>query len=255
MESYIRMNNLEKTYKAKGETPVKALRNATLDIAKGEMLAITGVSGSGKSTLLHLLGLLDRPTSGELFFEKSIDTNVRNAELARMRNSKVGFVFQDFALIPYQTAYENIEVPLIFAKVSKAKRQARILALMRSLHIEDLKDRKVSKLSGGEKQRVAIARALANDPPLILADEPTGALDSRAASDLLSMFNEVNQEGQTILMVTHSAQAASHASRVLFIKDGQVFHQIYRGTKTRQEMYQMIADTLTILTTGGESHA
>ena len=111
------------------------------------------------------------------------------------------------------------------------------------------------EVSGGQKQRAAVARALITDPRLILADEPTGALDSRAASDLLSMFNEVNQEGQTILMVTHSAQAASHASRVLFIKDGQVFHQIYRGTKTRQEMYQMIADTLTILTTGGESHA
>ena len=220
MESYIRMNNLEKTYKAKGETPVKALRNATLEIAKGEMLAITGVSGSGKSTLLHLLGLLDRPTSGELFFEKSIDTNVRNAELARMRNSKVGFVFQDFALIPYQTAYENIEVPLIFAKVSKAKRQARILALMRSLHIEDLKDRKVSKLSGGEKQRVAIARALANDPPLILADEPTGALDSATKAEILKIFRDIHRQGKTILLVTHDPEVAAIADRRLHISDG-----------------------------------
>jgi putative ABC transport system ATP-binding protein len=220
MESYIRMNNLEKTYKAKGETPVKALRNATLEIAKGEMLAITGVSGSGKSTLLHLLGLLDRPTSGELFFEKNIDTNVRNAELARMRNSKVGFVFQDFALIPYQTAYENIEVPLIFAKVSKAKRQARILALMRSLHIEDLKDRKVSKLSGGEKQRVAIARALANDPPLILADEPTGALDSATKAEILKIFRDIHRQGKTILLVTHDPEVAAIADRRLHISDG-----------------------------------
>jgi len=220
MESYIRMNNLEKTYKAKGETPVKALRNATLDIAKGEMLAITGVSGSGKSTLLHLLGLLDRPTSGELFFEKNIDTNVRNAELARMRNSKVGFVFQDFALIPYQTAYENIEVPLIFAKVSKAKRQARILALMRSLHIEDLKNRKVSKLSGGEKQRVAIARALANDPPLILADEPTGALDSATKAEILKIFRDIHRQGKTILLVTHDPEVAAIADRRLHISDG-----------------------------------
>lgn len=220
MESYIRMNNLEKTYKAKGETPVKALRNATLDIAKGEMLAITGVSGSGKSTLLHLLGLLDRPTSGELFFEKNIDTNVRNAELARMRNSKVGFVFQDFALIPYQTAYENIEVPLIFAKISKAKRQARILALMRSLHIEDLKDRKVSKLSGGEKQRVAIARALANDPPLILADEPTGALDSATKAEILKIFRDIHRQGKTILLVTHDPEVAAIADRRLHISDG-----------------------------------
>ena len=220
MESYIRMNSLEKTYKAKGETPVKALRNATLEIAKGEMLAITGVSGSGKSTLLHLLGLLDRPTSGELFFEKSIDTNVRNAELARMRNSKVGFVFQDFALIPYQTAYENIEVPLIFAKVSKAKRQSRILALMRSLHIEDLKDRKVSKLSGGEKQRVAIARALANDPPLILADEPTGALDSATKAEILKIFRDIHRQGKTILLVTHDPEVAAIADRRLHISDG-----------------------------------
>jgi putative ABC transport system ATP-binding protein len=220
MESYIRMNNLEKTYKTKGEAPVKALRNATLEIAKGEMLAITGVSGSGKSTLLHLLGLLDRPTSGELFFEKSIDTNVRNAELARMRNSKVGFVFQDFALIPYQTAYENIEVPLIFAKVPKSKRQTRILTLMRSLHIEDLKDRKVSRLSGGEKQRVAIARALANDPPLILADEPTGALDSATKAEILKIFRDIHRQGKTILLVTHDPEVAAIADRRLHISDG-----------------------------------
>ena len=220
MESYIRMNSLEKTYKAKGETPVKALRNATLEIAKGEMLAITGVSGSGKSTLLHLLGLLDRPTSGELFFEKNIDTNVRNAELARMRNSKVGFVFQDFALIPYQTAYENIEVPLIFAKVPKSKRQTRILTLMRSLHIEDLKDRKVSRLSGGEKQRVAIARALANDPPLILADEPTGALDSATKAEILKIFRDIHRQGKTILLVTHDPEVAAIADRRLHISDG-----------------------------------
>lgn len=220
MESYIRMNSLEKTYKTKGEQPVKALRNATLEIAEGEMLAITGVSGSGKSTLLHLLGLLDRPTSGELFFGKNIDSKVSNAELARMRNSKVGFVFQDFALIPYQTAYENIEVPLIFAKMPKTKRQERILSLMRSLHIEDLKDRKVSRLSGGEKQRVAIARALVNDPPLILADEPTGALDSATKADILKIFRDIHRQGKTILLVTHDPEVAAIADRRLHISDG-----------------------------------
>ena len=141
----------------------------------------------------------------------------------------------------------------IVANVQEMEQKIRPIA--KALHIDQLLEKFPYEVSGGQKQRAAVARALITDPRLILADEPTGALDSRAASDLLSMFNEVNQEGQTILMVTHSAQAASHASRVLFIKDGQVFHQIYRGTKTRQEMYQMIADTLTILTTGGESHA
>ena len=220
MEPYIRINKLEKTYATKGENPVHALRDATLEIEAGEMIAITGVSGSGKSTLLHLLGLLDRPTSGEYFFEKSIDTKVRNAELARLRNKKIGFVFQDFALIPYQTVYENIEVPLLFAKVPRTKRQERILSLIRALHIEELKDRKVSKLSGGEKQRVAIARALANDPPLILADEPTGALDSVTKAEILKIFRDIHRQGKTILLVTHDPEVAAIADRVLHISDG-----------------------------------
>lgn len=220
MEPYIRINKLEKTYATKGENPVNALRDATLEIEAGEMIAITGVSGSGKSTLLHLLGLLDRPTSGEYFFEKSIDTKVRNAELARLRNKKIGFIFQDFALIPYQTVYENIEVPLLFAKVPRTKRQERILSLIRALHIEELKDRKVSKLSGGEKQRVAIARALANDPPLILADEPTGALDSVTKAEILKIFRDIHRQGKTILLVTHDPEVAAIADRVLHISDG-----------------------------------
>ena len=220
MEPYIRINKLEKTYATKGENPVHALRDATLEIEAGEMIAITGVSGSGKSTLLQLLGLLDRPTSGEYFFEKSIDTKVRNAELARLRNKKIGFVFQDFALIPYQTVYENIEVPLLFAKVPRTKRQERILSLIRALHIEELKDRKVSKLSGGEKQRVAIARALANDPPLILADEPTGALDSVTKAEILKIFRDIHRQGKTILLVTHDPEVAAIADRVLHISDG-----------------------------------
>lgn len=220
METYIRMNKLEKTYATKGANPVHALRDATLEIEAGEMIAITGVSGSGKSTLLHLLGLLDRPTSGEYFFEKNIDTKVRNAELARLRNKKIGFVFQDFALIPYQTVYENIEVPLLFAKVPRTKRQERILSLIKALHIEELKDRKVSKLSGGEKQRVAIARALANDPPLILADEPTGALDSVTKAEILKIFRDIHRQGKTILLVTHDPEVAAIADRVLHISDG-----------------------------------
>lgn len=167
----------------------------------------------------------------------------------------LGFVFQDFNLLDTFSLRDNIYLPLVLAGEDYQEMEQKIRPIAKALHIDQLLEKFPYEVSGGQKQRAAVARALITDPRLILADEPTGALDSRAASDLLSMFNEVNQEGQTILMVTHSAQAASHASRVLFIKDGQVFHQIYRGTKTRQEMYQMIADTLTILTTGGESHA
>lgn len=225
----LEVTNVKKIYSTRfGGNKVQALSNVTFSVEEGEYVAIMGESGSGKTTLLNILAALDRPTSGEVLLEGKSITHLTEKEISAFRRKNLGFVFQDFNLLDTFSLRDNIYLPLVLAG-------------------EDYQEM--------EQKIRPIAKALITDPRLILADEPTGALDSRAASDLLSMFNEVNQEGQTILMVTHSAQAASHASRVLFIKDGQVFHQIYRGTKTRQEMYQMIADTLTILTTGGESHA
>ena len=246
----LEVTNVKKIYSTRfGGNKVQALSNVTFSVEEGEYVAIMGESGSGKTTLLNILAALDRPTSGEVLLEGKSITHLTEKEISAFRRKNLGFVFQDFNLLDTFSLRDNIYLPLVLAGEDYQEMEQKIRPIAKALHIDPY------EVSGGQKQRAAVARALITDPRLILADEPTGALDSRAASDLLSMFNEVNQEGQTILMVTHSAQAASHASRVLFIKDGQVFHQIYRGTKTRQEMYQMIADTLTILTTGGESHA
>ena len=254
---------------------LEVLKGINVTINKGDIVVVIGPSGSGKSTFLRCLNCMEDPTSGSIIFngvdiaDMRVDINIHRRHM--------GMVFQHFNLFNNMTVIENIMMAPVYVRckeLKKAKRKGTLasdapktkaeikaqareeaLELLRRIGLEDKADVYPSTLSGGQKQRAAVARALITDPKLILADEPTGALDSRAASDLLSMFNEVNREGQTILMVTHSAQAASHASRVLFIKDGEVFHQIYRGTKTRQEMYQMIADTLTILTTGGETYA
>ena len=242
----LEVTNVKKIYSTRfGGNKVQALSNVTFSVEEGEYVAIMGESGSGKTTLLNILAALEG---------KSI-THLTEKEISAFRRKNLGFVFQDFNLLDTFSLRDNIYLPLVLAGENYQEMEQKIRPIAKALHIDQLLEKFPYEVSGGQKQRAAVARALITDPRLILADEPTGALDSRAASDLLSMFNEVNQEGQTILMVTHSAQAASHASRVLFIKDGQVFHQIYRGTKTRQEMYQMIADTLTILTTGGESHA
>ena len=211
--------------------------------------------GSGKTTLLNILASLDRPTSGEVLLEGKNIVYLTEKEISAFRRKNLGFVFQDFNLLDTFSLRDNIYLPLVLTGEDYREMEQKIRPIAQALKITELLDKFPYEVSGGQKQRAAVARALITNPKLILADEPTGALDSKAASALLSVFGEINAEGQTILMVTHSAQAASHASRVLFIKDGQVFHQIYRGTKTRQEMYQMIADTLTILTTGGESHA
>ena len=248
----LEVTNVKKIYSTRfGGNKVQALFNVTFSVEEGEYVAIMGESGSGKTTLLNILAALDRPTSGEVLLEGKSITHLTEKEISAFRRKNLGFVFQDFNLLDTFSLRDNIYLPLVLA--GEDYQEMRPIA--KALHINQLLEKFPYEVSGGQKQRAAVARALITDPKLILADEPTGALDSRAASDLLSMFNEVNREGQTILMVTHSAQAASHASRVLFIKDGEVFHQIYRGTKTRQEMYQMIADTLTILTTGGETYA
>ena len=248
----LEVTNVKKIYSTRfGGNKVQALFNVTFSVEEGEYVAIMGESGSGKTTLLNILAALDRPTSGEVLLEGKSITHLTEKEISAFRRKNLGFVFQDFNLLDTFSLRDNIYLPLVLAGEDYQEMEQKIRPIAKALHINQL----LEKFPYEEKQRAAVARALITDPKLILADEPTGALDSRAASDLLSMFNEVNREGQTILMVTHSAQAASHASRVLFIKDGEVFQQIYRGTKTRQEMYQMIADTLTILTTGGETYA
>jgi len=222
MPAYIELSNITKTYRPRKQAPVMALQNVSLTIEEGEFIAITGVSGSGKSTLLHILGFLDRPDSGEQFFEKPIAKKQSDREMGSIRNKKVGFVLQDFALIPYRTVYENIMIPMVFAGVPARKQKEIILRIAEKLHIEELVKRRVSQMSGGQKQRVAIARALVNDPPLILADEPTGALDCKTKREILDIFMALHQEGKTIVIVTHDPEVAEMADRTIHIVDGMV---------------------------------
>lgn len=254
--SLLEVTNVKKIYSTRfGGNKVQALKNVTFSVEEGEFVAIMGESGSGKTTLLNILASLDRPTEGEVLLEGKSIVHLTEKEISAFRRKNLGFVFQDFNLLDTFSLRDNIYLPLVLAGENYREMEQKIRPISQALGITELLEKYPYEVSGGQKQRTAVARALITNPRLVLADEPTGALDSKAAASLLHVFGEINAEGQTILMVTHSAQAASHASRVLFIKDGEVFHQIYRGDKTRQEMYQMIADTLTILTTGGESHA
>ena len=240
----LEVTNIKKIYSTRfGGNKVQALSNVTFSVEEGEFVAIMGESGSGKTTLLNILASLDRPTSGEVLLEGKNIVHLTEKEISAFRRKNLGFVFQDFNLLDTFSLRDNIYLPLVLAGEDYREMEQKIRPIAKTLGITELLDKFPYEVSGGQKQRAAVARALITNPKLVLADE------------LLSMFGEINEEGQTILMVTHSAQAASHASRVLFIKDGEVFHQIYKGSKSRQEMYQMIADTLTILTTGGEYHA
>lgn len=254
--SLLEVSNVKKIYSTRfGGNKVQALSNVTFSVEKGEFVAIMGESGSGKTTLLNILASLDRPTEGEVLLDGKSIVNLSEKEISAFRRKNLGFVFQDFNLLDTLSLRDNIYLPLVLAGEDYREMAQKICPIAQALRITELLEKYPYEVSGGQKQRAAVARALITQPRLVLADEPTGALDSKAAAALLSMFEEINEAGQTILMVTHSAQAASHASRVLFIKDGEVFHQIYRGNKTRQEMYHMISDTLTILMTGGEANA
>lgn len=251
--SILEVSNLKKIYTTRfGASQVQALSNISFSVEEGEYVAIMGESGSGKTTLLNILAALDQPTDGEVILNGKKLQSVREKEIAAFRRKHLGFVFQDFNLLDTFSLRDNIFLPLVLSRKSVKEMNSRLLPIAHKLGIRDLLDKYPYEVSGGQKQRVAVARALITDPKLILADEPTGALDSRSADDLLRLFGEVNGEGQTILMVTHSARAASRAGRVLFIKDGRVFHQIYRGDSTDEQMYQKISNTLTLLATGGE---
>jgi len=233
--SLLEVNNVKKIYTTRfGSQQVQALSNVSFSVEKGEYVAIMGESGSGKTTLLNILAALDKPTSGEVLLEKKSLKSIKEKEISAFRRNHLGFVFQDFNLLDTFSLRDNIFLPLVLGNVGLEKKGRNY----------------PTQLSGGEQQRVAFARALIGDPNLILADEPTGALDSRATDGLLKVFHEVNEEGQTILMVTHSTKAASHAKRVLFIKDGEVYHQLYRGQMSKEEMFAKISDTLTVITAG-----
>jgi len=247
------VQSLKKVYTTRfGGAKVEALRNVNFTVEKGEYVAIMGESGSGKTTLLNILAALDKPTSGTVRLEGQELTAIRESSMAAFRRDNLGFVFQDFNLLDTFTLEDNIFLPLVLAGKNHGEMRRRLDPIARQLGIQTLLKKYPYEVSGGQKQRAAVARALITHPRILLADEPTGALDSRATDELLRLFSEINQSGQTILMVTHSVKAASHAGRVLFIKDGEVFHQIYRGDATNEQLYQKISDTLTMLTTGGD---
>lgn len=251
--SILTVEGLKKTYTTRlGGSPVQALKNVTFSVENGEYVAIMGESGSGKTTLLNILAALDRPTAGKVTLDGMLLSDVREKELATFRREHLGFVFQEFNLLDTLNVKDNILLPLVLSGTSVDELEIRLAPVAKALGIENILKKYPYEISGGQKQRAAVARALITEPKLILADEPTGALDSASSGDLLRVFEKVNQMGQTILMVTHSTDAASHANRVLFIRDGVIFHQLYRGDSTNDELYRKISDTLTLLRTGGE---
>lgn len=248
----LEVNNLKKIYTSRfGGNSVQALTNVSFSVEKGEYVAIMGESGSGKTTLLNILASLDKPSSGEVLLNGRNTVEIKEKEIAEFRRDNLGFVFQDFNLLDTFSVQDNIFLPLVLSGRGYDEMSRRLQPIAARLGIGDILSKYPYEISGGQKQRTAVARALITDPQLVLADEPTGALDSKATDHLLRLFEEINADGQTILMVTHSVKAASHAKRVLFIKDGQVFHQLYRANMTEEEMYAKISDTLTVLQKGG----
>ena len=251
--SILNVSGVQKIYTTRfGGNKVEALKSVSFGVEQGEYVAIMGESGSGKTTLLNILAALDKPTSGSVVLDGKDLSKIKESQVAAFRRDNLGFVFQEFNLLDTFSLEDNIYLPLVLAGKSHKEMQERLKPIAAQLGITELLKKYPYEVSGGQKQRAAVARALITNPKLILADEPTGALDSKATDELLRLFANINKTGQTILMVTHSVKAASHASRVLFIKDGEVFHQIYRGNNTNEQLYQLISDTLTMLATGGE---
>ena len=254
MSALIEFREVCKTYQM-GDTTIQAADHISMRIEKGEFVAIVGQSGSGKSTCMNIIGCLDVPTSGAYLLDGRDVGKMNSNQLASIRNELLGFIFQQYNLLPKLDLLENVEVPLMYAGVPKAERRRRAREVLEQVGLGDKIHHRPNQLSGGQQQRVSIARALAGRPAVILADEPTGALDSHATDSLLRLFGTINAGGQTLLMVTHSVKAASHAGRVLFLRDGEVYHQLYRGEMSFEQMFAKVSDTLTMLTTGGERHA
>ena len=249
---FLEVNHLEKSFQTRfSKEKTQALRDVNFIAEEGEFIAIMGESGSGKTTLLNILATLEKPSSGEVVLEGKKISTIKEQQLAEFRRDHLGFVFQDFNLLDTLSVRDNIFLPLVLGRYKYGEMAKRLKALAPKLNIGDLLNKQPFELSGGQKQRVAVARALITNPKLILADEPTAALDSKNSDGLLELFEQINNEGQTILMVTHSSLAASHASRVLFIKDGQIFHQLYRAGKSNNEFNRDITTAITSLL-GGE---
>ena len=254
--SLLSVQNLKKVYTSKlGTTSVTALKNVNFNVEEGEFIAIMGESGSGKTTLLNILASLDKPTAGKVILNGIETTSIKEKDLAAFRRDHLGFVFQDFNLLNTFNIKDNIFLPLVLQGKSLSMMQKRLAILASSLEIEDILLKYPYEVYGGQKQRTAIARALITSPDILLADEPTGALDSRTSEKILKIFENIEHKGQTILMVTHSAKAAAHASRVLFIRDGEVYHELYRANKKEDEFYEEIQNTLTIMERGRDFHA
>ena len=251
--SILEVSGLRKVYTSRlGGSRVEALRNVSFTVEQGEYVAIMGESGSGKTTLRNILAALDEPTAGTVRLDGHELGKIRERDAAAFRRDNLGFVFQEFNLLDTFTLEDNIYLPLVLMGMSYENMRARLLPVARELGLTELLKKYPYEVSGGQKQRAAVARAIITEPKLLLADEPTGALDSGSTDELLRLFAAINRAGQTILMVTHSVKAASRAGRVLFIKDGQVFHQLYRGEDDDTRFYQRISDTLTMLQSGGE---
>ena len=246
--SILQVSGLKKVYTTRfGGNRVEALKNVNFTVEEGEYVAVMGESGSGKTTLLNILAALDKPTAGSVILDGQDLSRIKESQIAAFRRDNLGFVFQDFNLVDTFSIEDNIYLPLVLAGKSYREMSEAIVPIAAQLGITELLKKYPYEVSGGQKQRAAVARALITSPKLILADEPTGALDSKATDELLRLFGSINASGQTVLMVTHSVKAASHANRVLFIKDGEVYHQLYRGGKTNEQLYQMISDSLTML--------
>ncbi len=252
--AFLEVRNLGKTYVTRlGACRVQALKDVSFSVEKGEFIAVMGESGSGKTTLLNILAALDRPGSGDVLLEGKSLSGIAEKELAAFRRDNLGFVFQDFNLLDTFSVRDNILLPLVFKRTGIKQMQERLAAVAGQLGLTELLDKYPYELSGGQKQRTAVGRAIITSPALLLADEPTGALDSHQAQRLMELFCRLNGGGQTVIMVTHSVKAASYASRVLFLRDGQVFHQLCRGDKSAFDMQGQISDALSMVLAGEEN--
>lgn len=251
--SILEVRNLQKIYKSKfSASSVEALHDVSFTVEPGEFVAVMGESGSGKTTLLNILAALDMPTNGEVLINGTASNKIRGKDLSDFRRNHLGFVFQDFSLLDTFNNEDNILLPLVLNKEKHREMKKKMVPIAKSLDIMHALNKFPYEVSGGQKQRVAVARALVTHPELLLADEPTGALDSKSSTELLELFEKLHREGQTIVMVTHSVTAASYASRVLFIRDGQIFHQLYKGDLSRTQFYEEINQTLSVMTSKQE---
>lgn len=249
----LEIKNLKKVYTARfSNQQTEALAAVNFSVEEGEFVSIMGESGSGKTTLLNIISTLDDATGGEVFLDGQPLSRIKDREVSAFRRNTLGFVFQDFNLLDNFTIKDNILLPLVLSKTPVAEMEARLTPVVRNLGIEAHINKFPYEVSGGQKQRVAVARALITQPKIILADEPTGALDSKASQNLMETLRGINETGQTILMVTHSTRAASYSKRVLFIRDGAVYHEIYRGNASADAFMDRIAQSLKVLSSRGE---